>query len=334
MISVIVPVYNVSKYLNKCVNSIISQSYKDLEIILVDDGSTDGSSEICDEYVKVDSRVRVIHKENGGLSDARNAGINVAQGEYFVFVDSDDYIDRNMISVLYENIVKYQADIAVCDYDRVDENGNRVADSESTQSIDTIVECVEKKDINSLLYKKGHPQIDITVAWNKIYHRRLFEKLRYEIGKIHEDEFIIHRLLFECSKIVLIYSKLYYYLLRKNSISQIKSAKNMSDAIEARDARRSFYKNKGLTELENLAAADWFSSCFVSVRYARQYKIDGEKEFCNKIKAQIIKALPELKEYDFFTKKKYIRTLIWYYIPVIGELIVDLNDRRSLCQKA
>lgn len=121
-ISVIVPVYNVEKYLDKCVQSILNQTYENIELVLIDDGSTDGSSKICDKYGKIDSRVKVIHKENGGLSSARNRGIDEAVGKFITFIDSDDYIHHQMLEILYEGIIKNKSDISICEYRRFDEN--------------------------------------------------------------------------------------------------------------------------------------------------------------------------------------------------------------------
>lgn len=129
LISVIVPVYHVEKYLTKCVDSICSQTYDNLEIILVDDGGDDMCPSICDEYKKIDSRIKVIHKKNGGLSDARNAGLDIATGQYLYFVDSDDYIDDHTIEFLYASIVANGSDIAVCEYVRVSEDGEKYTKS-------------------------------------------------------------------------------------------------------------------------------------------------------------------------------------------------------------
>ena len=127
LISIIIPVYNVSKYLDKCVKSILLQTYSNLEIILVNDGSTDGSGVLCDELKKTDKRICVIHKPNGGLSDARNAGLDIATGDYIGFVDSDDYVEPDMFQILLENAMKYDADVSGCRYAEVYEDGNRIA---------------------------------------------------------------------------------------------------------------------------------------------------------------------------------------------------------------
>ena len=178
LVSVIVPIYMVEKYICECVNSIILQSYKNLEIILVDDGSPDRCPEICDEYAKQDSRIKVIHKPNGGLSDARNAGIEIAEGEYLSFVDSDDVIHHEMIEVLMQPLIEnkeLKMSACQCLYF----NDGDIFDT--TQEIKPMVII----DYNVFFTKK----LWVT-AWGKIYKKELFREIKYPVGRIHEDEFI------------------------------------------------------------------------------------------------------------------------------------------------
>lgn len=229
LISVIVPIYKVEKYLKRCVDSIINQTYKNLEIILVDDGSPDGCGSICDEYAEKDSRVRVIHKENGGLSDARNAGLDIAAGEYIGFVDSDDYIAPEMYEVMLGRLTETGADTAVCnclctgDMDDYREQFNR---SEAMK------DCVLNRDaaLEKLTEKYGWVYV---TAWNKLYKKRIFDNIRFPKGKIHEDEFIIHRVIGESGKIACINQRLYYYFQRRGSIMSARSINAEMDACEA-----------------------------------------------------------------------------------------------------
>ena len=173
-ISIVVPVYNVEKYLQECIDSIMAQSFTNFELILVDDGSGDRSGEICDIYSQKDARVKVIHKSNGGLSSARNAGIHIAKGEYIGFVDSDDCIEKEMFAELYKAVRKYQSDIAVCSFAQIDENGRR---GEHFSDFDT--EMILSRMQAQEKYFQGYAQSMIyTVAWNKLYRRSLFEKSR------------------------------------------------------------------------------------------------------------------------------------------------------------
>ena len=181
VISIIVPVYKVEKQLNKCIESILNQTFKDYELILVDDGSPDNCGHICDEYEKKDSRIKVIHKKNGGLSDARNAGLDIALGKYIGFVDSDDIIHPQMYEKLYNCINKSNLDIVQCKFKRfksIEEININISDSELNfkeyNSQDAIIDLIDNNKIN-------------VNAWNKLYKRELFQNERYPKGKIHED---------------------------------------------------------------------------------------------------------------------------------------------------
>lgn len=182
-ISIIVPVYQVEKYISQCIESILAQTFTDFELILVDDGSKDNSGKICDEYAEKDKRIRVLHKENGGLSDARNKGLDNASGNYFMFVDSDDYIAPNMAECLYQNIIKEDADIAACNFRYVFEE-----DVEEDFSTENKAEVLSGKEI--FYNRKNERNYGFwTVAWNKLYKAETFKNMRFRFGKYHEDEF-------------------------------------------------------------------------------------------------------------------------------------------------
>lgn len=211
LISVIIPVYNMERYLSRAVDSVISQSYKNLEIILVDDGSTDRSPEICDMYGKTDSRVKVIHKENGGLSSARNAGIDASSGEYISFVDSDDFVNINFISMLFNSCIKEGTDIAICNYKKVFFRGrDKACEKKSpTEIISGEEAALEIVDLDAGTY---------IPAWNKLYKREVFGDIRYPDGKYSEDFYISYKLLSNADKVSIIDEKLYGYVQRKESI--------------------------------------------------------------------------------------------------------------------
>ena len=173
-ISVIVPVYNVKLYLHKCVDSILNQTYQNIEVLLIDDGSTDGSSDICDSYTEKDSRIKVVHKKNGGLSSARNTGLDMATGEYILFVDSDDYIDIEMIRRLYDALVKTGADMSVCNI--------RMVGVDGLTTFPYPENVVRDEEMDEALYwrKVYEPNaICYVVAWNKLYQKHIWEKNRY-----------------------------------------------------------------------------------------------------------------------------------------------------------
>jgi glycosyltransferase involved in cell wall biosynthesis len=251
-ISVIVPIYKVEKYLNRCVDSIINQTYRNLEIILVDDGSPDNSGRISDEYARTDSRVRVIHKSNGGLSDARNAGIEIATGEYIGFVDSDDFIHPEMFRDLHEQIQKHDADIAQCSFRPVTDDTFIDPGGAGNEKV------ISNLDALRLIYTQY--KVDYIVAWDKLYRKHLFNSIRFPVSKIHEDEFTTYKLFYLSGKIVVIDKKYYYYYQSPNSI--IRSGFNLKKLhyTEAMEERILFFKEKGLTDFFSLAArkyAQW-----------------------------------------------------------------------------
>ena len=226
-VSIIVPVYQVEKYIRQCVDSILAQTFTDFELILVDDGSKDKSGEICDEYAGMDERVKVIHKENGGLSDARNRGMDHAAGKYFMFVDSDDYIAPTMVERLYTRIICENADIAACNFLFTFDNAR-----EKNFSTEIKEEVLNGSDI--FYYRKNERNYGIwTVAWNKLYKRETFGNVRFRFGKYHEDEFWANDIYQMDIKVVTIPECLYYYRQRDNSIMGKKSIARDFDIIEA-----------------------------------------------------------------------------------------------------
>lgn len=235
-ISIIVPVYKVEKYLKKCVDSILNQTFSDIEVILVDDGSPDRSGIICDEYAKNDTRVKVIHKENGGLSSARNAGIEVAQGRFIGFVDSDDYIATDMYQLLYEDITREEADMAICGIYDVYEGKKPLQKA--------VIKRTTSSDEALLLILQGN--IISVHAVNKLYKRRLFDIVRYPEGKYHEDSFIIVELLDQCQKVVINSEQKYYYYHRLGSINTEQFSKKQFEFIEAWEQNEIKLQGRGL----------------------------------------------------------------------------------------
>ena len=231
LISVIVPIYNVEKYLAKCIDSIIEQSYDNLEIILVDDGSPDRCPQICDTYAKKDSRIRVVHRKNGGLSAARNNGIDIASGDYIMFVDSDDYINPLMVEILYNNLKEKNADMSICNVETFTEEYEAVHNIRKGNK--TIKKGVVKG--KEILQKKLFEENNWVwvVAWNKLYKKALFDDVRYPEHKIHEDEYVIHSLLLQCDRVSCVDGALYYYLVRNDSITGRKYTINRLDKVEA-----------------------------------------------------------------------------------------------------
>lgn len=211
LISVIVPVFNVEKYLERCVETIVNQTYKNLEIILVNDGSTDNSGELCDELAKKDNRIKVVHKENGGLSDARNTGERESTGEYIIFIDSDDYIHHEMLNTLYTQIVEKNADVSICGVMNVYSN------SETPQCSDINMDFVCDKEGFLKEYLIGE-KIPGSIC-NKLLKKSIADKLEFPVGKIYEDAFYHYDLINYADKYAVSTKPYYYYFHRGDSIT-------------------------------------------------------------------------------------------------------------------
>ena len=223
LISLIIPVYKVEKYLEKCIQSVINQTYENLQIILVDDGSPDNCGKICDEYAKKDHRIEVIHKSNGGLSDARNKGLEIAKGEYIGFVDSDDYIEADMYEVLYNLLKQYNADVSICNFYTVSQGKISIKNADNGineyNRIEILKEILLDKNIQSY-------------AWNKLYKKELFDEIKYPVGKKYEDIGTTFYLLEKCNKVVVTGKPEYYYINRQDSIVNNVTETTITDYIE------------------------------------------------------------------------------------------------------
>lgn len=252
-ISVIVPVYNVEKYLNKCIDSILLQKFSNYELLLIDDGSTDNSSEICKTFALQDHRVKYFRKKNGGLSDARNFGIERAIAKYIVFIDSDDYIDVDYLLSLYTAIINNAADVAICGFRVVDDKYDLI-DNVSVSDFEKRKKIISGKDLLRNVFKrKGYAFV---VAWNKIYNRKLFDTVKFEKGRLYEDEYINFKLFWNVKKIALVNRQNYNYVQRDGSIKNSKiSKKKIIDIFEVYQRRMEFYKLKddNLYHLANVA---------------------------------------------------------------------------------
>lgn len=234
-ISIILPVYNVEKYLERCVESLINQTHKNIEIILVDDGSKDNSGKLCDELAQRDSRIVVYHKENGGLSDARNYGIDKSTSDYVGFVDSDDFVDEDMYEILLANLLKYDSEISFC---RLNDVYNDEIKKDNTENNPYLM--TSEQAIKMVLEAK----IFSVTAVNKLYKKSLFDQIRFDKGKIAEDAFIMVDLLSRCEKIAATEAKKYYYMHRENSITTQKFTPKFLNVIEAYEKNAKIVSDK------------------------------------------------------------------------------------------
>lgn len=315
-ISIIVPIYKVQKYLHKCINSILSQSFKDFELILVNDGSPDNCGEICEYYAKEDSRVKVIHKENGGLSSARNLGIDHAQSDYIAFVDSDDYIHNEMYKILYSVAIKHSSTLVICDYVEVIEGSGS-----NPITLPTNIDVENYTNSEALSQLCSINGIKYVIACNKLFKKELFRNLRFKVGKIHEDEFIAHEILFKCKKVTYCPVKLYFYLQRSDSITNSPVNIDKLDAIEASRERMEFFKKIKQTGLQKKTEYNYISLIFLYYFKIKKNVPNSDKKLM-KIKKDFQSNLGVFLENPYFLKKEKICWFLFAMNPVLYELLI------------
>lgn len=282
IVSVVVPIFRVEKYLDACIRSLLNQTYKKLDIILVDDGSDDSCPDICDRYAKDNTCVRVIHKKNGGLSDARNAGMRIAKGKYITFVDSDDIVDPRFIEKLYLSIIESHADISFCDYLRVDESCTEHFASEAENDTDVFSgrECLHK------LFNPDRHGMEF-IAWGKLYKKELFSKhhIEYPVGRIHEDTFTTYKLFYYARKVVFIDNQLYFYRTRSGSIMTSNFSPKRLDSVEAYREACSFFEKKGESAFLKYAFNAYLRN---AVRIFSEISLCGNKKELEPIAKELI----------------------------------------------
>lgn len=312
LVSIVIPVYNVSQYLGECVKSVLRQTYTQLEIILVDDGSTDGSEKICDELKKSDSRIIVMHKKNGGLSDARNAGIEASTGKYISFVDSDDIVHNQMIFNLMKSLLTdSEAEVSCCRFEKF-------VDGEE------IIVSANRYDNNNASNKSisTHDFFEKpiwTTSWAKIYKSSLLKEIRFPVGRLHEDEFTTYKICYAAKKIYWTENKFYFYRQRAGSIMDKQSIKKISDLFDAISERLSFFEMKEEEKLARITAHEYLDRI-----------IDLQKQNLKNTEAKnlIQKAIREIwKYFGKFNLHDKARILICRYFPFIFTYILAM--RRS-----
>lgn len=319
LVSVILPIYNVEKFLSTSIDSVLNQTYKNLEIILVDDGSTDSSSKICDDYSKKDKRIKVIHKINGGLSDARNAGLDICKGEYIYLLDSDDYIDKTTIEKCVNRLESDNSDIALVNFRYCDEEG---------KTIESTAKEIKAKDIWNIDdfwdYIYNDLSIVCVVAWNKLYKREIFDSLRYEKGRINEDSLIITDIIRRVKSLSYISEKLYSYRVRSGSIMATRGVKGITDSPLGVLKRCEY----SIEYNYNHHLAGNFRSLMVDkIEIKRHYKELSESQIkdyeliCQKIK-EFYKVLKKKK----LNKKDRLAVYIAYHFPSLFKKYRDKNN--------
>lgn len=273
-ISVIVPVYKVERFLSRCIDSILAQTYEDFELILVDDGSPDGSGAICDAYAERDSRIHVIHQKNGGLSAARNTGIDWAfansGSRWLAFVDSDDWVHPEYLRMLYRAAEETACKISACGFYKTD--GKSFPDD-----LDCSVFCLSADD-----YYCGSTHDGLTaVAWNKLYHKSLFQKLRYPIGKLHEDEFTTYQAVYQAGRVGVTPARLYAYYQNPDGIMRSDWNPRRMHVLEAFEQQIAFAKETGNTRLLEKAVLQYLYGTYEHLGKA---PVVYRKELCGKLR--------------------------------------------------
>ena len=268
LISVIVPIYQVEEYLPRCIDSLLAQTYQNMQIILVDDGSPDACGQICDEYASGDERIQVIHKENGGLSDARNAGLSAAKGDYIAFVDSDDWVASEYLERMQQSLCKHDADICECSVQRTNGDVLPVKSEKKTERVfgteAALAELIQDGDC------RQH-------VWNKLYRRSCLIDITFPVGKTNEDEFWTYRVFGNAQTIVRIDDVLYFYFQRPGSIMGSQYSLKRLDALEAKQERQR-YLEKNYPALANLAKVNLFVSCIYAGQMSQKYLSGQEKK--------------------------------------------------------
>ena len=315
-ISVIVPIYNNIKYLKRCIDSIINQTYSNLEIILINDGSTDGSAQICDHYKEIDRRVIVIHTNNEGVAKARNKGLKTASGDFITFVDSDDFIDRKMYEILLKNIIDEKADIVQCGYYRTDESGNIILARRLKEEI------VEGRYENSYFYARGDNTTNYVV--NKLYRKDIIDNLFFPETVVSEDFVFNVKAYYNSERTMVISEPLYFYVDNKSSVTNKEFNVGKLDAIKNGIRMYEFHNRR----FDNLCP---FFALYI-VNYSMNYyrsvnttNVNNKKELLNYLRKTFYIYLLKLNKKTIWKKKRNaIHVIIFLISPKLYSYIYKL----------
>lgn len=278
MISVIVPIYNVEKYLHRCVDSILAQTFSDFELILVDDGSPDNCGKICDEYAEKDSRIHVIHKENGGLSSARNAGIDWtfenSDSKWITFIDSDDWVHPKYLEFLYDAATKTGLGVSICDFERTTGEATKIFDSYEKNMVIGTEEFFCKKNVNAV------------IACAKLFKKEDFIDIRFPLGKLHEDEFTTYKILFKYDKIAFVDAPLYFYYVNQSSIMKSNWSPKRLAAFEAYNLQMNYFLENKYYEAYYFKEIQYANLLWHHIQLCQdtEYKETYEKVLKNKLR--------------------------------------------------
>ena len=320
-ISVIVSVYNIQAYIEKCVQSICNQTYENLEIILVDDGSLDDSGNLCEKWAQKDPRIRVIHKENGGLSDARNEGVKVATGEYIAFVDGDDWIDETMYEDMLRAMQTWEADISICNYKEVSKQG--ICDT-STEDITVF----QGRELLEVFVKEDETYQIQNAAWNKLYKRSLMGDLRFPKGKLFEDIVYTTKLLAKSKKAVYLNKAYYNYLFdRSDSIMNSKKVERLlTDQVPAYEEKGEFLLSIGEKELFLTHQFFFYKRMLLHYKEAWAKRPEGYRTFLKELKKVICKKPVIWEAFLGQSKGELLRMRLFQISPVLYYCFNHMNE--------
>lgn len=308
LISIIIPIYNVEKYLTACIKSVMGQTYKEIEILLIDDGSTDGCGKICDEYSLIDPRIKVYHKKNGGLSDARNYGVTKTNGKFIFFLDSDDYMELDTIEKLYINLKKYNADISISNFYYYYGEDNMIENYKITSDL-----VLNKQEAMQELLKNDFFK---NFAWGKLYRKEIIENILFPINTWFEDIYWMHHVIHEIDKIVFINDTLVYYRQRTDSISYNRGLKKI-DLIEGYFYRREFLKHNYPDLLQSFDLSLYKVFKEVSISFFFSKNVNNMLEFYRYIKNINMKYREELIQCNKMNKKFLFKIKILLKYPIL-----------------
>lgn len=314
LISIIVPVYNVEQYLDACMESILGQSYSNIEVILVDDGATDNSGKLCDYYAETDERVKVIHKENGGLSDARNKGISQAMGEYIMFIDSDDVVSSGFVEYLYKLLKDSLADIAICDPVHCCPGKEIIFEPEKIEK-----SFEPEEAIVEMLYQKSF----LVAAWGKLFRKEYFNDILFPYGMLFEDSAVMYKIFDKATKIVYGNAKLYGYMHREGSITTKTFSKKDCDILIICDQITEYLSDRG-DKLQKAARSYQTAAAFrIYMNAPRNGEFDAELNACD----AFLRENQDLVLHDKSIRKKMKMALVMYKFarPVMPIIYKKIN---------
>ena len=314
-ISVIVAIYNVEKYLKKCIESILNQTYTNLEIILINDGSSDNCKEICDKYAMQDSRIKVVHRENKGVAYTRNQGIDMATGDYITFVDSDDYIHPQMYEIMMNYMQNSEIDVVICDYETIAETDTVNIIKKDLDKMG--VEIIETgKQLKKYMYLEQYNHA--LLVWNKIFKKELWEGIRCPEGRVYEDETVTFKILHKAGKIVNIKDKLYYHVIRsdESSITTIPFSLKRLQRLDALEVRIDYYIEKQEWEFLAEAFFAYKTDYLVIIEHilkSQEYSMDILKAYIKKYRSYCWRYLLKMQ----IPAKKKLQYVFFGAFPII-----------------